>query len=265
MTSTGLYPPKDRWIWDNSSLIGRLWQPIPVYSGIDSMARENASCPNSDLAINKTLENNVKFKQYWNSIQPIVAEINNYTGRTYTDLQLIAFLHTTLLDIEKLYYPLPSWVTPRIAKALDEMQDKWYYYYFISPTAQRLRAGPVLKELITNINKTLNNVSDTKFVYYNAHGRSLGFMLLAFGLNGEDNIIVPSMGTSLIFELHTIRGQNVIKLFMAQNDEGVYDKITVREMKIEKCSANNMCTVNEFIKLVLHLIPINWQQECGLV
>ena len=265
---SGLYPPKNRWIW-SKDLIAQFWQPIAIQTVLkssDGLLVPNSDCPAADAAYEQTMRSK-EVQQFLDSQKDFIKKVEEKTGEKYTKLRQLDYLFDTLkaettFDEPK---PMPKWVHELgndTFERLKEFEWKAFKYDWSSKTVQRLRAGLILKELTNNMEKAIKGEKHLKKVYsYASHDTLLVVILQALGLYSG---IPPSYGSALLFELHEINGQHFINLVYAN----VTPVLNYKELELKNCRLDNQtkqkCGFTQFVDSIHQFIPNDWHKECQL-
>ena len=87
-----------------------------------------------------------------------------------------------------------------IFEKLEPLTELLWKTEWNSSLVQRLRAGPLIEELVNNIKRVTDSVKNNKKVYfYSTHDAMIAVLLHSFGVfNG---LIIP-ISASIVFELH---------------------------------------------------------------
>lgn len=147
---------------------------------------------------------------------------------------------------------------------IKQFHDLEFSVYGQSNTYLKLRIGSLIKELIENMNKTL----DLKYSYcwdnhiylYSTHDTLLGYLLSAIG----SNIGQPS---GLAFELIT-DDQNwpsIRKYYLNGTDNFFINLLgNALDSNRYRCKCNRNCSYDNFIQMLIELIPENIVQEYSI-
>ncbi|XP_054166679.1 lysosomal acid phosphatase-like [Oppia nitens] len=274
---TGLYQPKDFWIWKNNSEVAKNWQPIAVYTGADGLLSTSAVCPKADRLWTNFMQTK-EVVNYVNNNKEFIKTLETKTGDKYlsakpSTLRPLEFLSTTLRVETENGLELPDWADNQTLTKLRDLEIHAFYFDWKDPQIQRLRAGLLLKEITKNmlnradqvVNGTVNDKLKKLYIYETHDVMQVVFMQ-ALGVYDSPHVnhTPPKYGASLVWELHQIGKDFVVKLLYF-NDIKFNDMNPVSvELNLTKCNANSDCNLINFIKSVDPFIPINWQQECEL-
>lgn len=248
-----MFPPEGDQIW-NPTLI---WQPIPIHAtprSLDKKIVVKAPCPRYDAEKARS-----------------DAEIAKETDTKYHDLYTYLTLNAgqpinSILDVETLYnileieadnnYKLPDWTHSVFPDKMKDIATLTLASFTYTPLLKRLWGGPLIKEIVDNMNlKKSNNLKDKKMFIYSAHDITLVNVWRALGFT---EILKPEYGASLLFELHYVHLEYQVKLLYL-NSSSANMPIT---LSVPGCS--NPCLLDDFINITKPVIPVDWDMECEL-
>jgi hypothetical protein len=253
----GLYPPSGDQIWNKDLL----WQPIPVHTvpvDTDYLLRVGSSCPqykeyyqtaiHSD-EIKKQDEENKEFYQL----------LANKTGNEIENLIQAGDVLDPIFCARSHGLLEPSWVNltwngKTIFDTLREIHNLQFDLMYNRPGESRLTGGPLLKEMIENMQSLMSKKSEFKSHIYSAHDTTMTAFLSALKVFSG---ITPPYGSAAMLELHKINGKHVIRL-LYKNDS-THDAYS---LQIPGC--NDSCLFEDFIRLTKDNIPIDWLSECRI-
>ena len=282
----GLYEPEGFWIWSNdsqleSSVVAKHWQPIAVNTVLaadDGLLRTSSNCPKADQLWWDFMQSN-EVINYLKKNEQFIKYLSTKTGDEYwtvrpSPLRPLEFLSTTLRVERENNLPMPEWANETTLEKLRQLEIHAFYFDWNSPQIQRLRAGLLLQELaknmLTRADQIANrsNLTTKKLYVYETH--DVNQVVLMQALNVYDNPIVnrtpPTYTASLVFELHQIEEQFIVKLLyfsnvsMANTSTNAY-----KELKLMNCDPYGDCTLKKFIESIGKLIPNDWHLECGRI
>jgi len=147
-----------------------------------------------------------------------------------------------------------------------------YYLYRI---LQTLRAGPLIKELNTNIRNYIEGKNQRRKVFiYSTHDTKIALIMHAFGLwNGY---LVPP-GASLLLELQQVSlplkkkqkptTEYFVRLFYfneTYTTDWAYQLLSNRICATTNNRTQWRCPVQRYLANAAHFEPYDWQYQCGL-
>ncbi|TKR68241.1 hypothetical protein L596_024248 [Steinernema carpocapsae] len=254
----GLFEPSKEEQWTPSLK----WRPIPVhtipqfedkelYDAIKcpTGAEENERVYNSEAVVKIEKENEaflrfigeqsgmelpLRLQNLWNIFDPI------YVESCHNDT-----------------HKVPSWVNATVFEQLTELYHLSTTFMYKSDLQKRLRAGPLLKSILTRMHEKVHGLVDhrEKIYAYSAHDTSVSAILSAFGIIPS---VFPHYATCAMVELHKIDGKNIVKLYYKNGT----DLPEVFEYPIVGCEAP--CSLEDAMLARKHVMPHNWKEECGL-
>ncbi|CAG2169032.1 unnamed protein product [Oppiella nova] len=265
--ATGLYPPKNRWIWSEKDAIAQLWQPIAIQTVLkaeDGLLVPNSDCPAADAAYQEIMHSK-PVTDLLEKNKDFIKQINEKTGENYKTLRDLDYLYDTInhemnFDEPK---PAPKWVQELGNDTLDRLKNfesNAFKYDWSSKKVQRLRGGVMFNELTTKMVDASIKTPTVKVYDYSTHDTLLVTLLEALGLYSGDP---PSYGAALLFELHQIDGQYFVHLFYAN----VTPVLTYTKLELKTCLLNETqseCKLNNFAESVkeFSITQKDWVKEC---
>ena len=208
MLLAGLIPPKSSSfeIWSNITELGYLWQPIGVES-VERMLSSETHCPKARYIERMINIEQPVVKKFLENHQKFIKQLELYSGEDYhSDPRVswynVGYLWDTLFT-EKEYFGYQSFNVPHWLDLVgNDTWDRLYKFneveigaFNLSPQYQRLRAGPFLKEIITNMNTTIEVVNNHQDKYYpqlftySSHDTMISYILQALGFWKGKNVV----------------------------------------------------------------------------
>lgn len=256
-----LWPPQD----DNS----KSWQPM-IFSlpkQIDSILYEEPDCNPAD----EEEQNNLKTPEVAEyekdpKIQALYQYVANKTG-----LGADMYSVTKAFDCvrcEKLNgLDSPAWATPEKYQEMGDVLSNRLNFFYKSNKAQRLRAGPILNDFKTNMDKVVNakpEENPKKVFIYGSHDFKIASVLSAIG---EPQPVYPAFAAAIMLELHKVGDKNIVRaLYLNQTTNWPYTAI---KLKLPNCvkagsAQNDECTFENFVNSIADLTPVDWRTECSI-
>ncbi|XP_015588094.1 prostatic acid phosphatase isoform X2 [Cephus cinctus] len=249
----GLFPPDP----EETFLPGLPWLPVPVHSTpreLDKTIVVKAPCPRLDEALKEAYQNDTK----QTDLQSYYAELSNYTGKKISDITDVEFLYNTLEieDLNKL--TLPEWTQKFYNDKMKEIAARSLAIFTSNTLQQRLRGGPLLKEILEHMMETRTKDNWRKLYLYSAHDITLVNVLRTMGFTNE--LFKPDYGAALIFELHLVNGgqSHEVKVLYLNSTQ----TMEPHRMSIPGCE--DPCLLDNLIKILKPVIPVDWDKECIL-
>ncbi|XP_076762332.1 lysosomal acid phosphatase-like [Xylocopa sonorina] len=251
-----LFPPTAEEIF----VPGLAWRPVPVHStprNLDKTIVVKYPCPRLEEALKEAYVNE--------SMRPgsvpanYYQELSNYTGQNITTITDVEFLYNTLEIEEQNGLKLPEWTKKYYNQQMREIAARSLAIFTSNTLQQRLRGGPLLKEILNHARK------DTKRTYlYSVHDITLVNLLRAMGFTSE--YFKPEYGATLIFQLHAVSNVDSADIESTQELKLIYlngtKTIKPYYMNIPKCGTP--CLLKNLMKLWENVLPDNWDNECLL-
>ncbi|KAK9306122.1 hypothetical protein QLX08_003169 [Tetragonisca angustula] len=250
-----LYPPTTEEIF----VPGLIWRPVPVHSTprhLDKIIVVKYPCPRLERALNEAYVN--ESTRPGTPSAKYYEELSKYTGENISTITDVEFLYNTLEIEERNGLKLPEWTSKYYNWQMREIAARSLAIFTSNTLQQRLRGGPLLKEILKHL-QAFNDGQDTRRAYlYSAHDINLVNLLRTMGFT--DEYLKPDYGSTIIFELHAASNSanTEIKLRYLNNTE----PIASHYMSIPKCGTP--CLLKTLTKLWENVLPNDWDTECLL-
>lgn len=238
------------------------WQPIPVHSkpsSEDKTLRLHAPCPRYDQLYNESYHSaDIQQKEKENT--PFYDWLEIKTGVPDLNLESIWQIADTVFIEKSHNLPLASWVNNTVYDKLLFLNGFQWTYIFKTKQMQRLKGGPLLGEMIQNMqNKAkANGSSSLKMFMYSGHESTVAALLSA--LQVYNGISLP-YAAMVIMELHqNTSGQHFVKLFYKNS---TVDSDVVETLSMPDCG--DECPLRRFVELTRPVVPVDWVKECMIV
>ncbi|XP_057333865.1 lysosomal acid phosphatase-like isoform X2 [Microplitis mediator] len=237
------------------------WRPVPVHSiprDTDKLITVKHRCPTLDFElkeayVNESIKNGEQMASYFN-------ELAYHTGKKISTITDVEFLYNTL-EIEANHgLELPEWTKKFYNKEMREIASRSLSLFTSNTFQQRLRGGPLLKEITNNMMLSRNGHDKIKLYLYSAHDITLVNVLRAMGFTNE--LFKPDYGAALIFEL-------VLAEDFEENDLEVHVKVKylnntemyeATPLKIPQCK--EPCKLLDLLRVWKDVLPSDWDSEC---
>ncbi|PVD30982.1 hypothetical protein C0Q70_10258 [Pomacea canaliculata] len=218
-----LYPPTGSQVW-NSNIN---WQPIPVHTR-----------PKED-------------NEFYSMV------VNN-TGVSYENISIIWGIADTTFCERAHNLSLPSWVTDEVYNKLQSLSGLFFNLMFNRTEMSRLRGGPLLKEMLMNINSTVHDPGSQtyKMFMYSVHDFTVVALLTS--LQVFNNMQTPYAAAVLLELWYDDHNHDYVVRLRYRNDTSVEPYNLV----IPGCN-NSYCPLTDFVKFAQTRIPADWDAECG--
>ncbi|XP_076666924.1 lysosomal acid phosphatase-like isoform X1 [Andrena cerasifolii] len=253
----GLYPPTPEEIF-----VPELnWRPVPVHSTprhLDKILVMKAPCPRLERALEEAYANESA------RLESVSAEyyqqLSAHTGQKIATITDIEFLYNTLEIEERSGLTLPEWTSKYYNQQMREIAARSLGIFTSNTLQQRLRGGPLLKEILSHMQALKSNKRGRQAYLYSAHDITLVNLLRTMGFTSE--YFKPEYGATLVFQLHdtpSFSSSDAEVKLMYLNDT---DTVTPHPMNIPNCSAP--CLLGTLASLWKDVLPDNWDEECLL-
>lgn len=254
----GYYPADGYELWYDAH---EKWQPIPVFEippMYDNMILMSRTCPRLQQLKEK---DNPNMREVCKKNEEILKYISENSGLNIScaddgkyDHQLTNLFDTLFVEKEN-NLTLPKWTSKIYPEYLKNITQDLSSRRSSSVELWRLSAGPLLKSIITDINKKVNNGSNfTQTLHvYSGHDTTIETITRALQIY---NNIKPPYGTALMFEL---RKRNNTEFHLTISYKNTTDKVYLLEMP----KYGTGYSLDQFINATKHLIPDDWEQECA--
>lgn len=131
---------------------------------------------------------------------------------------------------------------------------------FHSDSLTRFRGGALFRDILNRMKLIEQKIEDPrlKFYVYSGHDVSVAGILAAFGIHPKK---FPEYASIVFIELHkdsSTDGKPFVKLFYKLET----DAESLIEANIPDCEAP--CTLDKLELARQALIPLNWEEECGI-
>ncbi|XP_014280005.1 venom acid phosphatase Acph-1 [Halyomorpha halys] len=244
----GLFPPVEEQIWNKDLL----WQPIPT--SYQKLAEDKLllvrGCPRYSEAVAEIIANQVAetiAKQ-----KDLYDYLTEHTGKNVSDPDAVMDIFSTLKAEEEFGLKLPSWTNEIYP---DEMAKVTAFSFIVNTYTdelKRLKGGPLLKKILNDSKKKMNDNSFQKKLYlYAGHDSTVANVLQALKVWDSQ---IPGYNILTLIELHKIEDDYKIKVFLKNSTHEPY------LLTIPGCE--EMCPMNKVLSLTTAVIPDNLNEEC---
>ncbi|XP_076233585.1 lysosomal acid phosphatase-like [Calliopsis andreniformis] len=251
-----LYPPTS----DEIFVPGLNWRPVPVHSTprqLDKIIVVKAPCPRLNEALKEAYANESTHPE--SLPENYYRELSAYTGQKIATITDVELLYNIFEIEEQNGLKLPAWTSKYYNREMREIAARSLAIFTSNTLQQRLRGGPLLKEILQHMQAFANRNDTRRAYFYSAHDITLVNLLRTIGFTSES--LKPKYGTTLVFQLHAIpdvADDMEVKLVYL-NDT---DEFTSHSMQIPNC--NTPCLLGNLTNLWKAVLPEDWDQECLL-
>lgn len=274
----GLYPPSDRFKWNNSLL----WTPAPVHTVpatedylLNEAGRDYVNDVIKEIVL---IQNSDKVKKLYADSVEERKLLEKEIGYEYDSFYKFKCTYSTFDIEEKRGLQMPEWYTP-------ELKQRLYGFAGVSfalagagtERLKQLRCGHLLEDIISRMQlssatgpkprdksdfqqptNTPAETSDRKVVHYSTHDSIMAALLESLNIN--EPCVPPGFGATLFMELYVDvdeEGQPIsdkyIKIF--HMDDTKSEKPIEKKLPNCKLNEDGKLTLDSFIQYVNHLLP----------
>ncbi|XP_042912830.1 putative acid phosphatase 5 [Parasteatoda tepidariorum] len=186
--------------------------------------------------------------------------LEKYSGKPITGWKPAAFLRDNIWVEMRYNLTVPTWVEP-YWNELTEVKDLAFFWILNSQLLQRLRAGPLLQNMIKTMEDKIEGIiPNLKFQIFSSHDTNLAALLMSLKLF---DLKQPPYCATVFIELYSGMNDTYFVRLLYLNSTDV-EKIsqTPHILQLEGCS--EFCPLKYFTEYTKHLIPDDWEKECQL-
>ena len=275
----GLYPPSDRFKWNNDLL----WTPAPVHTvpaSDDYLLNEAGKRYINDVIKEvQLIQKSDKVKQLYEDSVKERELLERELGYDYDSFYKFKCTYSTLDIEEKNGLEMPKWYNPELKKRL-------YHFAGVgfalagggTERLKQLRCGHLLEDIImrmqlasptgqnhpndkSDFHQPTNapaEISDRKVVHYSTHDSIMAALLESLNIN--DPPVPPGFGSTFFIELYVDADDNgqpisekyVKILYMDDTDA---EKPVEKELPNCQLNEKGQLTLDNFIQYITHLLP----------
>ncbi|KAK9505305.1 hypothetical protein O3M35_009393 [Rhynocoris fuscipes] len=246
----GMFPPDEVEVWSAIK-----WQPIPVHTvpeEEDKLLAMKAPCKRYDVAY-KHFISSLEMKKINEKYKDLYDYLSSHCGKVVDDLDGIDYLYSTLF-IEKLAnLTLPEWTKEVFPVKMKEPAGLSFAIPTYTTELKRLRGGPLVKEMLDNMQKKIDGNLERNISVYSGHDTTIGNLLNTMGIFNE---ISPPFAATVLVELrkNSMDGQHYVTILYKNSSSSPH------LLTLPGCT--EACPLDK-VKTLLHdVIPINWDTEC---
>ncbi|CAF3532966.1 unnamed protein product [Rotaria sp. Silwood1] len=232
------------------------WQPIPVHTipkPMDHLLTVSSCDRYGDLV--EELRKSPRIQRLNNEYRDLFQYLEKHTNQSISDIFIAWDVADTTL-IEAIYNVTPAWVTPPILRQLRQVSDLCFYHLFYSSEINRLRGGPLLREILQNIENLIsNNANGRKAKIYFGHDVTISAILAYLGVN---YVHQPPFASGLFFDLYQ---QDDNSYAIQLEYLNITNSRSTHIMTLPECF-NAMCPLDTFIQLYQAKLPQDMDKEC---
>ncbi|XP_011305338.1 prostatic acid phosphatase-like [Fopius arisanus] len=253
----GLYPAVGDQIWKR---LMYPWRPIPVHTvpvQKDNLLAGQKPCLGYGEALQEAIEKTVS-KSVSNEKQMKSNPIKDFldtTGERINEPATLVYWYKKLLSESGQNKTPLDWTNNVWSSEIPLSLNATYSLFESNKYLHRYRSGPLIKEMVFHMRQKVNDTlrPNRKVFMYSAHDESIASLLMALGVS--EHPFWPTYSAVVFLELRVTR-QNEYVVTISYID--LQNKLTL--LTLPGCTS--VCPLSTFIKLIEHLIPRNWDEEC---
>ncbi|EFX74587.1 hypothetical protein DAPPUDRAFT_56978, partial [Daphnia pulex] len=255
----GLFQPNDNQTWHPDLA----WQPIPVHTIAkeqDLLLVLESECPRYDELLAQ-LNSSPDVRKRMDSNKEMLDYLAAKSGLNMTEIDDIEYLYDTLFIEDRFNKTLPEWTTKYFPSPMKEFSDFSFEMKAYNLEMQRLRGGPLVKELVEHLGAYAQSKltpPNRKLFMYSAHDVTVATFLSALNIfNG----IQPPYASMVLVELHELKPNDfsVKILYKNVSDDGRNPEV----LSLPGCT--RFCPLDKFFQLVQNATSDDIKVECKLV
>lgn len=248
----GFYPPRSGDVWNDNLA----WQPIPVHTVAteqDSLMGK-APCAFYDDIYEKLMKGEA-IQKILKENEQLLSFLTEKTGSPVKTLQDVEFLYS-VLEIETLHdFQLPDWTVGVFPEKLFPLAGLSFASRTIGKTLARLKAGPLLKEILEHARAKVKGALAQNYWIYSGHDTTIANMLNTLGVFKGMNFAPPPFASSILFEVHEHQPAHYeVQIF--------YKNSTNEPGPIEIPGCGFSCPLEKMFEIYDEVIPGDWVEEC---
>ncbi|ODN01018.1 Lysosomal acid phosphatase [Orchesella cincta] len=266
----GMWPSKDLEFPE-----GGRQQFVPVHvisSQIDNKIAFSKPCPRY-AQISKEIQTQQSEVLFNNEHADLYKYLSEHTGLEVKSYSNVSDIYDTLFVQTAHNLTLPEWTKEVFPDKLRPMAHKWIKMQTHTPEMRRLKAGPLLTDILRNMKRASEKPSEAelkvlealfhtpaaKFFMYSGHDTTITALLDALDLYSG---VIPPYASSLYFELHELPQPigYTVKIFYRAGLEN-----PATELHLKGCGSGP-CKLEDFEKSLRDFIidEKEWETECNL-
>jgi prostatic aicd phosphatase len=240
----GLFPPHRDEIWNQELL----WQPIPYnyFPASQDKILLGVTCPHYLELYDKQIESE-KVQTELATYKETFQYISRHTGLNVTKYLDVYNLFFGLATEEEWGFQLPEWTRGYWPEAIVNLTIQEYFVSTATTELNQMASGYFLQKVISDTNSKINGTNPGRKIYlYSAHENNIAELLILLGI--FEPLHIPDYGSYVIFEIHNINNEYVVKIF--------YENYTADEPQLLKLPACEIfCEMSKFISLMEEYMP----------
>lgn len=250
--AAGIFPPVDRWIWNDKLN----WQPVKVNArpaSSDNVLGFSIPCELPTLSTTETKEAYIQLTKAHTGLLSFISEA---TG--WTDMSIMQFvdLYKTIILEENNMLSRPPWLNQTIWQEMDKFVSDLAYLMYSNRQVQRTIAGPLLAQISENIANIEKNGEPKVYIYVSQQPKLIT-LLTSLLINNTQEILTKP-GSVIGLEIYQESGKK--PYFNLVFNDG--DK-TENWKPLAMYGCNQNCTMDHFNSFAKLISPLTAQELCA--
>jgi lysosomal acid phosphatase len=248
---------------ENSNPLPLPWQPVPIYTiprNSDDLIAQKRPCPKYDDVYKEVLKS-PEIRKLDEENQNLYRILSVNTGENISSLLDVELLHGTLEAEEFAGWELPDWTEGVFPSKTLPIAERYLRLITETPFMKRIKAGPLMSEIIENMFSNKNNLPQEKSInIYSAHDVTLVNLMNSMAIL-DQTTNKPRFASALAIELHQSYSSIDldVKIYYYFDSDDKYPKYVT----LENC--DEPCTLTKFRKVMNHLIVNDFERLCETV
>nr|XP_002130958.1 prostatic acid phosphatase-like [Ciona intestinalis] len=260
----GLFPPEGKQKWNGTNTS---WQPVPIHTVpkiLDSLLLAPIiTCPKLQQLHEKTYSS-LEYIELQNKYTEFLKNISFWSGNDNVNLTSSWNVLDTLITEKTQGKTLPLWASDAVMDKLHEIAALDILIRFSGMNSKyredigRIVAGNLIKQIVTNINNSINGSESYKVIAYSAHDTTIGSLLVA--LDSFNNRL-PPFAACVMIEVYKDKSSSPPEYIV----RSYYRNSTGDPIKLNILDCGFNCSLNEFVTKSQKMFPRGPAQDCGKI
>ncbi|GBM27678.1 Prostatic acid phosphatase [Araneus ventricosus] len=223
----------------------------------DKYLQSLPNCPASETD-KSTMVKTREAREFMAGYQDLYTFWSAYSGLPIDNYGAAGYLYKTLLSEKAENLTIPIWAETTW-ESLKKNNNICYHFNFKTRLLQRLRAGPVIGEIVGKMKTKIENPESKLKVYvYSGHGSNVAAVLNALRVF---NHRVPTYASTILFELHREEeGSHTVRLLLSNATKPEKHIPPPHVLQLPGCE--EYCPLEELERQTADLFPLDWEKEC---
>ncbi|XP_054267962.1 prostatic acid phosphatase-like [Macrosteles quadrilineatus] len=230
------------------------WQPVAVHSQPleeDSLLLVRIPCPRYHEERDR-LKSEGEVKSYLASLSDLYKSLSLHSGLTVSDPDDVQSLYSTLLAEVQFNLTLPEWTKDYYPEKMAKVTAYSFTLNAYNDQLKKLKGGPLLKEIITNMKEKIKEPNGRKMFLYAGHDSTVANILLALNVWDEQ---IPVYNIMTMIELHQLNGVYGVKVYLRNSTEH-----EPYHLRVPSCG--DFCPLDKLVELSTKVLPENLEKDC---